>query len=347
MISAAQYKQRLAAGDLSMVHSYNACDQGTDEAPVMQLKVDKVEIMAQGIAKYEFTTLNGAPVPSWSAGAHLDVLISPEFLRQYSLSSDPKDLTRYQIGVLREEGGRGGSELLHRIFTQGRKVFVAKPVNHFSLDETATKVFLMGGGIGITPMIAFAHRLHAIGADFALHYSATRRDAAGFVKELSDMEWADHVHFHFSDEGSRAEFDAIFRNAPDGTHVYTCGADRFMQAVLEAAERQNIPEDARHFEYFSSPDVPEYENHPFKIKLGDGRIVHVDSDQTGAQALIEAGVHVDVKCSDGICGVCKCNLRSGEVEHRDFVLSNAQRAHTMILCQSRAADPDGEIEINF
>ena len=63
--------------------------------------------------------------------------------------------------------------------------------------------------------------------------------------------------------------------------------------------------------------------------------------------LAENGVSVDVKCSDGICGVCKCGLVSGEVEHRDFVLSRTQRETSIILCQSRAEDPNGNIEIDL
>ena len=213
--------------------------------------------------------------------------------------------------------------------------------------RSATKTYLMGGGIGVTPMIAFAHRLHAIGADFAFHYSASRRADAGFLDDLTKMSWADRVHLHFSDEGTRADFDAILTQAPEGTHIYCCGADRYMSAVMDAAERRGIPEDARHLEYFNPPEQPEYENHPFTLKLSDGRRIDVSADQTAADALNAAGIHVDVKCSDGICGVCKCGVSAGEVEHRDFVLSNAQRETTMILCQSRAAEPDGEIEVDL
>ena len=67
----------------------------------------------------------------------------------------------------------------------------------------------------------------------------------------------------------------------------------------------------------------------------------------GAVCALRAGVHVDVKCADGLCGVCKCGVVSGEVEHRDYVLSKAQRAREIILCQSRAAQVDGEIEIDL
>ncbi|CUK09805.1 3-chloro-4-hydroxyphenylacetate reductive dehalogenase precursor [Ruegeria denitrificans] len=344
MVTAEEYKTRKAAGDMSVIHRYTIAG----DAPVMRVALSKVDKMTADVTKYEFSALDGAPLPNWTAGAHLDVLVAPEFLRQYSMSGDPSDPSVYQIGVLREDEGRGGSALLHRIFNEGRKVFISKPINHFELDETATKTFLMGGGIGITPMIAFAHRLHALGKPFALHYSASTRASAGYLDDLAAMPWAEHVHFHFSDEGTRADLDTILSGYQPGWHVYTCGPDRYMDGVIQAAKARGFPEDARHLEYFSVPEQPEYENHPFMLRLAKtGRDLPVPADKDAAQVLTEAGIHVDVKCSDGICGVCKCGVISGEIEHRDFVLSNTQRADAMILCQSRAAQPDGVIEIDL
>ena len=242
MIPAAEYRDRLATGDTSMVHRY----QIDGDAPVMQVTISKAEQMTDGVTKYEFATLDGSPLPAWSAGAHLDVLVSPEYLRQYSMSGNPDDTSHYQIGVLREDAGRGGSALMHRIFEEGRKVFISKPINHFELVEDARKTILMGGGIGITPMIAFAHRLHALGRDFELHYSATCRADAGYLDDLAQMPWADHVHYHFTDEGTRADMDAVLAGYQPGWHVYCCGAERYMDAVMAAAEAQGFPEDARH-----------------------------------------------------------------------------------------------------
>lgn len=346
MVSAAEYKARAASGDQTVIHRYTVPDAA--DAPVVRVELSKVEAMTADVTKFEFTALDGGDLPAWTAGAHLDVLVSPEYLRQYSMSGDPADRSKYQIGVLREDEGRGGSLQMHRIFDEGRKVFISKPINHFELDEGATKTFLMGGGIGITPMIAFAHRLHALGAEFELHYSASRRDGAGYLDDLAAMPWADKVHLHFSDQGTRANLDDVLGGYQEGWHVYTCGPDRFMDGVMEAAERQGFPEEARHLEYFSVPEQPEYENFDFTVKLAkSGKSFTVPAEKDLSDVLNENGYHIDVKCSDGICGVCKCGLVSGDVEHRDFVLSNKQRETAIISCQSRAAEENGVIEIDL
>lgn len=339
LISADDYRRRLAAGDDP---AHKRPDFG-GESPVLPLVISRVEHMTSDVVKYEFRTPDGGDLPEWTAGAHLDIVVAPEFLRQYSMSGNPADRSVYQIGVLREDEGRGGSALMHRIFTQGRRVYISRPINHFPLHEAAPRTLLMGGGIGVTPMIAMAHRLHELGQEFELHYSCRTRASAGFLDDLAAAPWADRVHLWFSDE-VRADLSQILTPS-DGAHVYTCGPERYMGAVLDEAERQGWPEDAVHREYFSVPEEPEYENHPFTLALPDGREIAVSAEESAADALIAQGIAVDVKCADGLCGTCKCGLIAGDVEHRDHVLSKADRKGAMILCRSRAAQAGGRIEI--
>ena len=345
MITAEEYKARLERGETDdLAHIYTA----DGDSPVIQVEITKVEEMTPDVTLYELQTLSGDLLPEWQAGAHLDIVVAPEFLRQYSMSGDPADRTKYQIAVLREDEGRGGSLLMHRIFTKGRKIFISKPINHFPLHDDASKSFLMGGGIGITPMIAMAHELHAQGRDFVLHYSGRSREQVGFLDDLKGFPWADKVVYHFSDDGSRAVMNDIFPTYESGWHVYTCGADRYMNSVLEAAEKAGFPEDNRHLEYFSVPEIPDWVNDDFILKLSkSGKELVIPADKSAADVLNENGFKIDVKCSDGICGVCKCGLISGEVEHRDFVLSNKQRQDGIILCQSRALDKNGVVEIDL
>ncbi|WP_283638705.1 reductive dehalogenase [Marinovum algicola] len=345
MITAEEYQRRAAEGTLEpFLHKYTA----DGESPVIQVTISRAEIMAQGVTKYEFRPVDGQPLPEWRAGAHLDIVVAPDFLRQYSLSGNPADRDRFQIAVLREDAGRGGSKLLHRIFNEGRRVFVSKPINHFPLAPEASHSVLMGGGIGITPMLAMAHELHAEGRSFEMHYSGRSRDTMGFLADIEGFAWADKVQLHISNEGSRVDLAAIMRRYAPGWHVYTCGGDRYMRAVIDAAAEAGVPEEARHLEYFSVPEQPDYVNHDFEIRLArSGKRLTVPADKTAADVLVDNGYPIDIKCADGICGVCKCGLVSGAVEHRDFVLSKAQRASGIILCQSRAAEKDGVLELDL
>jgi reductive dehalogenase len=345
LITAEEYRDRLSSGQIDSV-LHKVADYS--DSPVLRVTVSKVEKMSPDVTLYEFRDPDGADLPEWTAGAHLDIVVAPEYLRQYSMSGDPADRKTYQIGVLREDHGRGGSALMHRIFAGGRRVFISRPINHFPLIEDATRTFLMGGGIGITPMIAMAHRLHALGRDFVLHYSVKTRTSAGYLDILASAPWADRVSLHVSDEGTRADLDHLLSGWEDGWHVYTCGPDRYMQSVTEAAEKQGFPDDFRHLEYFSVPELPEFVNHPFTLRLArSGRDIEVPADKSATDVLAENHIHVDVKCSDGICGVCKCGLVSGDVEHRDFVLSKKQRETAIILCQSRAVEDGGIVEIDL
>ncbi|MDH3659335.1 MAG: PDR/VanB family oxidoreductase, partial [Alphaproteobacteria bacterium] len=345
LITAEAYQARLARGETDgLAHEYKI----DGDAPVIRVEITRAVPMSDDVTKYEFQALDGEELPEWTAGAHLDIVIAPEFLRQYSMSGDPADRKTYQIGVLREGEGRGGSALMHRIFREGRKIFISRPINHFPLDEAARRSLLLAGGIGVTPMIAMAHRLHRIGADFALHYSCSTRAIAGFLDDFSTFPWRDRVQLHISDEGTRADLGKILGNWREGSHVYTCGPDAYMQAVIAAAEAAGFPEEARHLEYFSVPETPDYVNHDFTLKLAkSGREILVPADQTATDVLQAQGVPIDVKCSDGLCGVCRCTLLNGEVEHRDFVLSAKQRETSVILCQSRAAKAGGVVEIDL
>ncbi len=342
MITAEEHKRRRANGT-PPEHVYTA---DTGESPVIPVVIAEVDQMSPDVTLYTFRRADGADLPAATAGGHIDVLIAPEFFRQYSLCSDPADRTCYQIAVLREDTGRGGSKLMHRIFNKGRRVFVSHPINHFPLAEKAAHSYLMGGGIGITPMIAMAHQLYRENASFDLHYSIKSKEQAGFLQALSRVPWASRVHIHCSADGTRADLDRLLRYR-EGAHVYTCGPDTYMDAVIATATANGFPEEARHLEYFAVPETPDYENHPFVLELADGRRIDVAADEAASDALLRAGVHVDIKCSDGLCGVCKCGVVSGDVEHRDFVLSRDQRATAMILCQSRAAEPGGTIKVDL
>ena len=346
MLTPDEYRKKIAAGDTEDIAPKHPGMEGPP--PVFPVVVTKREDLAEDVVRFELTGENGAKLPPFEAGAHIDVVVAPEYQRQYSLAGDPADQSKYVLGVLRESEGRGGSLLMYRIFKEGRRIFISEPRNHFPLDESAPFTVLMAGGIGVTPLITMAHRLHAIGKDFVLHYSARSEEQCGFAESLRKMPWADKVFFHFSAESGRADFDDLIPAYRDGFKLYTCGSDRYMDGVFETAEGKGWPEEGLSKEYFSVPEAPDYINHDFILELTrSGRSIQVTADESGTDALAAAGLPVQVKCTDGLCGVCAAQYTSGEVEHRDYVLSEKERESKVILCCSRASEPGGTIRIDL
>lgn len=352
LLTPAQYQARLAAGQTEGLAP--GPQPLPADPPVFPVVLHQREEMAEGLARYEFKAPDGRDLPPFTAGGHIDVVIAPEYQRPYSLAGDPADRSRYVLGVLREppeSGGRGGSALMHRAFREGRRVFVSRPVNHFVLHEDAAHSWLMAGGIGVTPLIAMAHRLHALGKPFDFHYSAASRQSAGFLNDLAQAPWRDRVHCHFKDEGRRADLMRLLPAYAPGCHVYTCGAPRFMDGVFEAATAHGWPVEAMHREYFSVPEADVWVNQPFELLLQkSGCRLQVPAERSATEVLAEAGVMIDVKCSDGLCGVCARPYdaqASDPVAHRDFVLSQKERQLKIILCCSRAAQAGGLIALDL
>lgn len=347
LLSPDEYRDRLQRGE---TEGLAPAPQPLDgPPPVIPVIISRRDDLAEDVVRFELVDPQGRPLPPFTAGAHVDVVIAPEYQRQYSLAGDPADSSRYVLGIQREAKGRGGSLLMHRVFREGRRILISPPRNHFPLDETASFSLLMAGGIGITPMLTMAHRLHALGRRFELHYNAASRQSCGFAAEIEASKWAAQAQFHFSREGGRADLRGLIPDWQSGFRLYTCGGERYMEAVFEAAKAQGWPEEALSREFFKVPEPPAWENHPFVLDLlKSGRSIEVSPDQSATEALEAAGILVSTKCSDGICGVCAVGHDgSGQIEHRDYVLSEGERQSKVILCCSRAAAPGGRMRVDL
>ena len=346
-LSPEQYRSRLAMGDTQSL--VGRPRQPDAEPPVSVAKVGRRwHSSADGkIDLFEIVSRDGGPLPRFEAGAHVDITVTPQYIRQFSLAGDPEDRSRYLVGILREDKGRGGSLKIHQMLHPGGPVVVSSPRNHFPIADSDGRHLLLAGGIGVTPLIAMAHTLWRQKRPFALYYKAKTRAQAAFIPELATMPWSRHVHCHFSDE-NRLDIRTVLNRYEPGDHAYTCGPAAFMDAVFETARDFGWPEESLHREFFSVPEEAEWENHEFEIQIAStGQVVPVPPNLKATQALQQAGISIDVKCSDGLCGVCATGYLSGEVEHRDYVLSKVQRSKRMIVCSSRAKQPGGRITLDL
>lgn len=307
---------------------------------LLQLRVRGIRMQAEGIHAFELVHPEGLPLPAVEAGAHVDVHLSGGLMRSYSLAGDPQDRSRWILGVLREPKGRGGSRAMHESLRVGGLLPVGMPRNAFALAPDSGHAILLAGGIGVTPLKAMAHVLARAGRSFEFHYCARTAQHAAFVDELRQLvpERALHLHFDGGDFTRGLDIKALLAHPGAGHHVYYCGPGGFMQACADAT--QHWPPGTVHSEHFKAPERPASEAPPsggFEVRLARAGIsVMVEPDQTIVRAIELAGHRVPTSCLSGLCGACKVEYLEGEVDHRDYILSDEEKSHCLTVCCSRA-----------
>jgi ferredoxin len=231
----------------------------------------------------------------------------------------------------------------------GDTIHLAGPKNLFRLDESAPNHVLIAGGIGITPILAMADRLKALGKPYALHYAARSRAHMALLARVQRDHGAS-LSLHVSEEGSRMQLEALLANMGEGTQVYCCGPERLIDAMQALGE--GWPEGTLHVEHFSTEGslLDPAKEHAFEAVLKDsGTTVTVAADQTLLQALQAAGIDVPCDCGEGLCGTCEVGVLDGDADHRDKVLSKrrARRQHPhdeLLLPRARADDHAGALK---
>jgi vanillate O-demethylase ferredoxin subunit len=295
---------------------------------------------AVGIVSLELARPDGASLPAFSAGSHIDVQVPGGPVRQYSLCNDATENHRYRIAVLRDAASRGGSVGMHDAVREGDTLQISEPRNHFPLVH-AKRTLLFAGGIGVTPLLCMAQRLAAIGADFTLHYSARSRDRVAFHDEIMASPFAQRVQFHLDDGGPGQILNVpAALGAPDAdTHIYICGPGGYINHVVQNAQGMGWPQAQIHLEYFSATPQDHSTDGAFDVKLASsGKTVRVAAGQSVVQALQAQGIEILTSCEQGVCGTCITRVLEGECDHRDLYFTDEEKAKNdqFTPCCSRA-----------
>jgi ferredoxin-NADP reductase len=328
------------------------CDAASPERrPVpapgsLPLRVQQLTHEAEGVVSARLVDPTGRPLPEWTPGAHLDLVLPSGLVRQYSLCGDPDDSTGYRVAVLRQACGRGGSIEVHDRLRVGMVVDVRGPRNHFELVE-AQEYVLIAGGIGVTPLLSMARRL-AGWRPFRLHYGGRSRQSMAFVAELQALADGGAVTICPQDEQGHLDLDGILAQVHDHSVVYCCGPSPLLDAVQDRCAVLGIT--ARlHVERFSASAAGMVEvarstssGGGFDVELArTGTSVRVEPGVTVLQALRSVVPDLPSSCEQGICGSCEVRVLGGRPEHHDEILSDAERERgdCMFVCVSRSRTP--------
>jgi ferredoxin-NADP reductase len=303
----------------------------------MKLLLDNREPIADGVVLLTLRHPDGDPLPGWTPGAHVDLVLADDLVRQYSLCGDPDDTSIMQVAVLREPEGRGGSQHVHDVLAVGRQIEVRGPRNHFELVEAKRYLFI-AGGIGITPILPMIAQVERTGHDWRLLYGGRTRSSMAFRDELEHLG---QVDIRPEDEHGLLDLRAVLGEPDEYTAVYCCGPE----GLLAAVERRcaDWREGALHIERFTpKTGAAQGPRHDFEIELSQtGAVLRVPAGQSVLEVVERAGVAVLSSCQEGTCGTCETTVLAGTPDHRDSVLTDQERAvgDAMMICVSRSRSP--------
>lgn len=304
------------------------------------LAVRRRETSADGVVTITLADPSGADLPEWAPGAHIDLIMTPSLVRQYSLCGDTANRAEWRVGVLLDPNSRGGSQFVHDKLHEGATVRVRGPRNHFPLVGSARYHFI-AGGIGVTPMLPMITAADAAGADWQLLYGGRTRSSMAFLPELE--RYGERVTVCSRDDGApdfRESLNTVLAGPAENTLVYCCGPEGLLGAVETACAAW--PDGTLHVERFSAKTLEEPAGGAlasFEVECQrSGITVTVTPDKSIYQACEDAGVDVLGSCMEGVCGTCECDVLEGEPEHRDSVLNDAEKARNDVImtCVSRS-----------
>lgn len=301
-------------------------------------RVSAKEVGAEDVVLLTLVNDDGAELPLWTPGAHIDLVLTDELTRQYSLCGDPRDAKSYTVGVLNAPTGRGGSRHVHEVLSVGDSVTVRGPRNHFRLVDAEDYLFI-AGGIGITPIAAMIREVESRGLPWTLFYGGRTLSSMAFRDEFS--VFSDQITLWPQDEKGFLALPTILGDPDSGTAIYACGPEPLLAAVEEICDA-TWPTDALHVERFAPREIQVARDVEFEIELAsNGQRLRVPADRSVLHVLEENGVRILSSCGEGTCGTCETEIIEGTVDHRDSVLTPAEQAENicMMVCVSRATCP--------
>ncbi|WP_342133214.1 PDR/VanB family oxidoreductase [Hydrogenophaga sp. OTU3427] len=307
----------------------------------LSVRVSRRASEATDIDVFELVAADTAvPLPRYEAGAHIDVHLPGGLVRQYSLCGPPENGQAYRIAVLRDVHGRGGSRAMHASVQAGDLIRIGRPRNAFALKSTTQPACLLAGGVGITPLIAMAYQLQAVGTAFELHCFARSRDRLAFQAELAGTRLRQHAVLHLDDEPAPAahSLDHVVDSVAAETAVYACGPAGFLKRIGDLVAQRPAPRPAYHFESFSPPAVASGQSTFTLFFAKSLKTVTVEGNETIVAAAARVGIEIPVSCEQGICGTCLTPVLDGVPDHRDMFLTDDEHRlnQAMTPCCSRA-----------
>jgi len=312
----------------------------------LKLIVNEVTQQSDKVKSFRLISGNNKPLPEFEAGSHLEITLNnnEDIKRHYSILSNPNNLSYYEIAVLEQTDGRGGSHIMHHNVMQGDTLNCSTPRNEFALYKQAEHTILIAGGIGITPILSMLQKLESQQKSYEIHYTAKTSSDFIYIKRIKKIAGNKCTFYNSSENNSRLYLDQLLVKPVQRTHVYVCGPTRLINAVREISENYKWNKQNIHFENFGNNSM--LENSSIEVNLARSNIkLTIPENKSILDYLLEHKVEVPHQCKRGECGLCATTVLEGTPEHKDVYLNNEERKTSMCICVSRAKQ--GELTLDL
>ncbi|WP_397571895.1 2Fe-2S iron-sulfur cluster-binding protein [Schlesneria sp. T3-172] len=327
---------------------------------------------AHEVKTFRFNLANGEPIPfEYLPGQFVTVHVAPQGVptrRSYTIASSPTSRDRIEITVKREDRGLV-SQWLHDELGIGDEVEIEAPSGTFTFSgKEAESVVLIGGGVGITPLMSVLRYLTATNWTGKIYLILSFRSPRDFIfrEELAELQ-ALHANLcvtvTMSDPGDqpwsgrvgRIDADLLASTVPDLTtqRVHVCGPAPMMETVTGALASLGVPQDQIKKEAFGTvkrdPTVKQVRSTEIAGKatfLASGVTAPVPVDATILDAADTAGVSIDNACRSGTCASCRVKLVSGQVtmDIQDGLTDQDKAEGYILACQAKV---QGDVEVDI
>lgn len=337
----------------------------------------------QKICSFYLQPTDNQPLPTFKPGQfltfNLDVTDpltgeAATITRCYTLSDAPGH-PYYRVSIKRAPAPRDQPDIppgvssnhFHDNVQEGDTLMVRAPSGHFFLAPDTSPIVLIGGGIGITPMLSMLSATLKAGSqrDIWLFYGVTNSDDQGMKAYLEDLALK-HKNFHLHVCYAHPKLDDKFgRDFKHEGYVdvnllrqilsyqiynfFVCGPRMMMETLVPALEDWGVPEQHIHYETFGPASIVRKSSQaqttdqnetaarePITVTFAkSGKTLDWDgSSETLLNFAESNGIDVDSGCRAGGCGCCQTKITSGEVDYThapDF----DTKSGSCLLCVSR------------
>ena len=303
----------------------------------LRVVVNEKVRLSDNIIKLKLTSIK-KQLPTFHAGAHIDVKLQNGLIRQYSLTNGPTETDHYSIAIKIEKNGEGGSQIISKSVSVGDVIAISSPHNNFPLLRNSTHTIFIAGGIGVTPLLSMAKVLQSMRLSYEFHYFTQSNNQFAFQKDFQNFNDFTTTYKDLTKDQTLSEIKSILNKPRASNRIYVCGPGSMIQSTIEIGINLGWNEENIRYEYFKNDNKIDLSS-TFKIELARSAIsIEVPSGKSILEILRENGINLLSSCEQGACGTCKVKVLEGKINHQDVFLSSAEKARgdVMLTCVSRA-----------